>query len=96
MQELHFVKGYRDNDTLRTSFFELAASTFGIHFEEWYQQGCWGKGYVPFSYVDGDQVVANVSVNLLELIIHGEKHKAIQVGTVMTHLITGNKGFQPV
>ncbi|MDM5279868.1 GNAT family N-acetyltransferase [Paenibacillus silvae] len=85
MQELHFVKGYRDNDTLRTSFFELAASTFGIHFEEWYQQGCWGKGYVPFSYVDGDQVVANVSVNLLELIIHGEKHKAIQVGTVMTH-----------
>lgn len=35
--------------------------------------------------MDGDQVVANVSVNTMELIAAGEMKKAIQIGTVMTH-----------
>ncbi|MEK4664625.1 GNAT family N-acetyltransferase [Priestia sp. FSL H7-0729] len=85
MQELLFTKNYKNNDTLRTSFFKLAADTFDIDFENWYQHGCWGEGYIPFSFVDGDQVIANASVNILELIIHGEQKKAIQIGTVMTH-----------
>lgn len=85
MQEFIFKKDYRNNEALRTSFFELAANTFDIKFENWYQQGCWGERYIPFSFVDGDQVIANASVNILELIIHGEKKTAIQIGTVMTH-----------
>lgn len=93
MQELIFTKNYKNNDTLRNSFFELAASTFDIHFENWYQHGCWGEGYVPFSFVDGDQIVANASVNILELIIQGEKKKAIQIGTVMTHPDYRGKGL---
>lgn len=93
MQELIFMKNYKNNDTLRNSFFELAASTFDIHFENWYQHGCWGEGYIPFSFVDGDQIVANASVNILELIIEGEKKKAIQIGTVMTHPDYRGKGL---
>ncbi|MEK3826972.1 GNAT family N-acetyltransferase [Paenibacillus sp. FSL K6-1558] len=93
MQELIFMKNYKNNDTLRNSFFELAASTFDIHFEKWYQHGCWGEGYIPFSFIDGNQVVANASVNILELIIHGEKKKAIQIGTVMTHPDYRGKGL---
>ncbi|WP_339835478.1 GNAT family N-acetyltransferase [Paenibacillus sp. FSL R7-0272] len=93
MQNLKFTKNYKNNDTLRKSFFELAASTFDIHFENWYQQGCWGEGYIPFSFVAGDQIVANASVNILELVIHGEKKKAIQIGTVMTHPDYRGKGL---
>lgn len=93
MQELIFMKNYKNNEVLRKSFFELAAETFDIDFENWYQQGYWGEGYVPYSYVDGDQVIANVSVNILELIIHGEKKKAIQIGTVMTHPDYQGKGL---
>lgn len=93
MQELIFTKNYKNNDTLRNSFFELAASTFDIHFENWYQHGCWGEGYNPFSFVDGDRIVANASVNILELIIQGEKKKAIQIGTVMTHPDYRGKGL---
>jgi GNAT superfamily N-acetyltransferase len=93
MQDLQFMKNYKNNDTLRNSFFELAASTFGIHFENWYQQGCWGEGYIPFSFADGDRIVANASVNILELVIHGEKKKAIQIGTVMTHPDYRKKGL---
>ncbi|WKK99868.1 GNAT family N-acetyltransferase [Paenibacillus amylolyticus] len=74
-------------------FFELAVNTFEINFEDWYQQGYWGERYIPYSYVDGDQVIANVSVNILELIIHGEKKKAIQIGTVMTHPDYRGKGL---
>ncbi|HBU80992.1 MAG TPA: GNAT family N-acetyltransferase [Paenibacillus sp.] len=93
MQELIFMKNYKNNEALRKSFFELAVNTFEINFENWYQQGFWGERYIPFSFVDGDQVIANVSVNILEFIIHGEKKKAIQIGTVMTHPDYRGKGL---
>lgn len=85
MQELIFTKDYKTNEALRKSFFELATNTFGLSFENWYQIGGWSERYIPFSFVEGDKVIANVSVNILELIINGEKKKAIQIGTVMTH-----------
>lgn len=85
MQEFTFVKNYKNNEALRKSFFELAKRTFDISFEDWYEQGFWGEGYIPFSFVEGEKVIANASVNVLELVINGEKKKAIQIGTVMTH-----------
>lgn len=85
VQNLIFVKNYKNNEVLRKSFFELAKSTFDISFEDWYEQGFWGEGYIPFSFVEGEKVIANASVNVLELVINGERKKAIQIGTVMTH-----------
>lgn len=85
MQDLIFAKDYKHNDTLRQSFSELASQTFGIHFEEWYQKGFWDERYIPYSFIHGDQVVSNVSVNFLSFVINSEKKTAIQIGTVMTH-----------
>lgn len=85
LQEMIYAKGYRHDETLRKSFCALANATFGIDFEEWYQKGFWNERYIPHSFVWQGQVVANVSVNLLSLVINGEKKKAIQIGTVMTH-----------
>ncbi|MGM7723633.1 GNAT family N-acetyltransferase [Metabacillus sp. Hm71] len=45
----------------------------------------WGNNYIPFSYSYDNKIVANVSVNLLDFIIEGKQHRAIQIGTVMTH-----------
>ena len=84
MQELIFTKDYKNNEALRKSFFELATNTFDLSFENWYQKGFWSERYIPFSFVEGDKIIANVSVNILELIINGKKKKAIQIGTVMT------------
>ncbi|WP_246145535.1 GNAT family N-acetyltransferase [Bacillus rubiinfantis] len=67
------------------SFFELANSTFGLNFESWYENGFWGSHYVPFSYKEDNRIVANVSVNILDFIIEGKQHHALQIGTVMTH-----------
>ena len=77
MKELKYLKDYKHDEGLRKSFIELAAKVFGINFEEWYQKGFWNNHYIPFSYMDGDKVVANVSVNVLNLVINGEKKRCI-------------------
>lgn len=93
METLVFEKGYKDNVALRNSFNELALQTFGIEFETWYQHGYWTEKYQPYSFIDQGKVVANVSVNLLNMVIDGESKKAIQIGTVMTHPDYRNKGL---
>ncbi|MCE3198829.1 GNAT family N-acetyltransferase [Paenibacillus sonchi] len=85
MQQLTLMKDYKHNEPLRKSLSGLAGSTFGISFERWYQEGFWNERYIPFSYVQGNQVIANVSVTLLDWIINGVKKSAVQIGTVMTH-----------
>lgn len=61
--EWRIEKSYRDNDSLRHSFNELARATFHLDFEDWYQNGFWGDNYNPYSVVADGRVVANVSVN---------------------------------
>ncbi|PKR82728.1 GNAT family N-acetyltransferase [Heyndrickxia camelliae] len=85
MQNIKFIKDYKAKDKLRSSFNELANHVFGISFEEWYQKGFWNERYIPYSYVLAEKVIANVSVNLLDFMVNGEKKSAIQIGTVMTH-----------
>ncbi len=87
------VKNYRNNDKLRHSFNELAKKTFGINFEDWYQNGYWTDRYNPYSIVLEGKVVANVSVNLTPFLINGEVRQYIQLGTVMTDMEHRNKGY---
>lgn len=85
MEKYKLMVNKKGDDKYRLSFNRLANETFGIDFEKWYQAGCWNGHYVPYSYMDGDRVIANVSVNTMELIAEGKVKKAIQIGTVMTH-----------
>jgi predicted N-acetyltransferase YhbS len=79
-----YTKNVRDNAPVRNSFNELAKAVHGIDFEQWYQKGYWKDQYIPYSLLDGDTVVANVSVNLMDFLVMGEKKRYIQIGTVMT------------
>ncbi|MBT2695292.1 GNAT family N-acetyltransferase [Bacillus sp. ISL-55] len=90
---MKIVSHYRENKALRKSFMQLALDVFGIDFESWHEHGYWGERYIPFSYADGDKIVANVSVNELDFIIEGKSYKALQIGTVMTHPQYRNKGL---
>ncbi|MBT2685614.1 GNAT family N-acetyltransferase [Bacillus sp. ISL-37] len=90
---MKLVSHYRENKTLRKSFMQLALDVFGIDFESWHEHGYWGERYIPFSYADGDMIVANVSVNELDFIIEGKNYKALQIGTVMTHPEYRNKSL---
>lgn len=79
------INNYKDNKKYRDSFNQLAESTFDINFEEWYERGFWNDKYICYSYVDKEKVIANVSINKMDLIYQGKDYKALQIGTVMTH-----------
>lgn len=41
MSHMTLMKDYRNNEELRASFNVLAKKTFGLDFEDWYQNGYW-------------------------------------------------------
>lgn len=93
MEEYKFLKNYISDDVYRKSFSDLAISTFGINFDEWYREGYLGENYINYSYLCEEKVVANVSVNKFNIIYDGKVKNAIQLGTVMTHENYRNKSL---
>ena len=76
---MQVIKDYRNDTKLRTSFNELAGKTFGLNFEDWYQNGYWTDRYNPHSIVIDGKVAANVSVNRTDFLWNGEiKHFQLQ------------------
>ncbi len=86
-------KNYRDNEALRASFNKLSQGTFGLSFENWYQNGFWKDNYNPYSVVIDGEVVANVSVNACNMNYKGKEIKLIQLGTIMTAPEHRGKGY---
>lgn len=87
------IEGYRDNESLRHSFNELAIKTFKLNFEDWYQNGFWGDNYNPHSIVIDGKIVANISVNKTTMLINGKEMNFLQLGTVMTDKEYRNRGL---
>ena len=75
---------YKDDLALRNSFNSLTEKTYGFNFKQWYEDGYWKDKYIPYSLLDGDKVISNVSVNIMDFLILGEKKRFVQIGTVMT------------
>jgi len=92
-QEYTFLRNYQNNNQYRAAFNKLAQKIFGISFEEWYQAGYWREEYIPYTLFDGDQAVANISVNIMDFNTFGEKQRYIQIGTVMTDERYRNKNL---
>lgn len=85
----------KDNDKLRESFNKLTQKTFCFNFKDWYDAGHWGDLYIPHVLLDldGENVISNVSVNIMEFDICGEHKKYLQIGTVMTDNQYRNQGL---
>lgn len=79
-----FATNYKENKQLRDSFNNLTRKTYGFDFKKWYEDGYWKDNYIPYSLVYESKVISNVSVNIMDFIILGEKKRYIQIGTVMT------------
>ena len=93
MKKYKIIKGYQEKEELRNSFNQLAGKTFGLDFEPWYQRGYWTDNYIPYSILDGNKVVANVSVNPMKFKYGEEEMNVIQLGTVMTAEAYRRKGL---
>lgn len=93
IKNFYIEKNYRNNDALRASFNRLAEKTFGLNFENWYQNGFWQDNYIPYSVVIDGEVVSNVSVNACNMNYKGKIVKLIQLGTIMTDNDHRGKGY---
>ncbi len=87
------ITDYKDNAYYRNSLNRLTKKTYGFDFEQWYQSGYWQGQYIPYSILYENEVVANVSVNTMEFLIHGSRVCPIQLGTVMTEESHRNQGL---
>lgn len=83
----------RDEENIRLSFDRLSQKTFGLSFEQFYQSGSWQDKYIPHVLIHNGEVVCNVSVNIMEFDICGQRKKYIQLGTVMTDDRYRNQGL---
>jgi predicted N-acetyltransferase YhbS len=92
-KEYKFIIGTGTDDKFRRSFNALTEKTFGFNFEKWYQYGYWKNQYIPYSLMDGEVVVSNVSVSIMDFEVFGKMKRYIQLGTVMTDVIYRNQGL---
>ena len=88
-----FAVNFKYNDSIRNSFNSLTRKIYGFDFEEWYKNGYWKDRYIPYALLYGNDVIANVSVNIIDYLLMEEKMRYIQIGTVMVDKEYRNKGL---
>ncbi len=93
MQDLQLVSDYQTNPVYRASFNQLAIDIFGLSFTPWIERGGWNERYICYSLLDGDRIVSNVSINKMDVNWEGRHLKALQIGTVMTHVDYRKRGL---
>lgn len=83
MFSLHYA--FQNDNHLRGSFNRLAHAVFGVDFESWYQEGLWkAESCIPYALTERGEVVAGLTVNVMSFRLNNQKHRYIQLGTVMT------------
>ncbi len=90
---MEFIKAYMDNTHYRHLLNDMTSQIFGFSFENWYASGYFEGEYIPYSYIENDQIIANASANLMKFAYNGRKLFYIQIGTVMTRPDHRNRGL---
>lgn len=75
---------YWDDPAARAAFKAFILEIHGLNFNAWESAGCWDDAYTPFSYFEGDEVVASVCVYLLDVVIEGAATRLAQISGVGT------------
>jgi GNAT superfamily N-acetyltransferase len=87
-------EAYRDNRALRNKFYHFTQAVFpALNFIDWYKQGYWSNKYIPFSIIEDNKIISNVSVSKMNILINGDYFNGIQFGTVGTLPEHRNRGL---
>lgn len=84
MNSYELVHDIKENQELFNSFNTLAEKTFEINFAKWRDLGYWNEKYIPYAFIHNQEVIANASVTMSELVMLEKTYQVIQIGTVMT------------
>lgn len=90
------IKNSMSSEKRRKGYNALARKTFGLDFENWYGSGHFDGSHIPYTVFDGDNAVANISVNLMDVRYNGQIKRYIQLGTVMTDKQYRKQGLQRI
>jgi GNAT superfamily N-acetyltransferase len=82
--DLALRTAYWDDPKARGAFKEFMLKIHGLDLSEWESAGYWDDAYTPFSFFNGDTVVASVCIYLLNAIIDGEAKRLAQISGVGT------------
>jgi len=78
MISYQLISDYKYIEAYKKSFNELAKIVYRLDFKKWYETRCWNDNYICYSYVDGDKIIENASINKMTLVSNGKEYKAIQ------------------
>lgn len=85
MTDYKLISEYRDNKNYKEAFHIFISKVFpSISFRKWDELDYWVKNYIPFSFYDGEKIVANICVSLMDVFVNDVKMKAAQIGAVGT------------
>ena len=90
------IKNSMSGEKGRKGYNALSQQTFGLDFENWYGSGHFDGSHIPYTVFDGDNAVANISVNLMDVLYNGQIKRYIQLGTVMTDKQYRKQGLQRI
>jgi GNAT superfamily N-acetyltransferase len=82
--DLQLKTQYWDDPSALAAFKTFILKIHGLNFTDWDSGGFWDHSYTPFSFFDGDKVVASVCVYLLDAVVNGEDTCLAQVSGVGT------------
>lgn len=87
------ITNFSEDSIVRESFNTLVKTTFELDFSPWYNRGYWQDSYVPFAIQHNGEIIANASINKMDIVINGVAYRGIQIGTVMTAKAHRGKGL---
>lgn len=81
---LAYRENYWDSPTLKKAFMSFMLRIFGLDLSLWDESGFWDVNYRPFSYFNGNLLVANVCVYSMDMVIRRKRCRVAQISAVGT------------
>ena len=75
---------YWDDPDARAAFKKFILKIHNLDFTKWESRGYWDHAYTPFSFFEGETVVASVCVYLLDATVNGAHTRVAQISGVGT------------
>jgi len=82
----------QNNPEYEIMFDALINEVFGFSFDTWLERKLWDERYVSYSIVDNGKMLSNLCVCDTDMIVSGERFRAIQLGAVCTSETARGRG----